>query len=159
MTRLRKQTRPEFDSPQLHKIEENKMPGPLTPPAIAAKGFITVSLPISTAATAALSTYGAVIAPVIANLASATASITTIHAILTPLGAVAPPSKVGMNITAAALSQIVTVNATIAATTVQSVAAVGLPSPTFPVSAALVTSQLTALEAFISTGLVLPLSV
>ena len=135
------------------------MPGPLTPPAIAAKGFITVSMPISSAATAALSAYGATIAPVVANLASATASITTIHAILTPLGAVAPPSKVGMNITAAALSQITAINGTIAATIIQSVAAAGLPSPTFPVSAASVTSQLTALEAFISTGLVLPLSV
>ncbi len=135
------------------------MPGPLTPPAIAAKGFITVSMPISSAATAALSAYGATIAPVVANLASATASITTIHAILTPLGAIAPPSKVGMNITAAALSQITAINGTIAATIIQSVAAAGLPSPTFPVSAASVTSQLTALEAFISTGLVLPLSV
>jgi hypothetical protein len=134
------------------------MPGILTPPAIAAKGFITVSIPISTAATAALAGYAGVIAPVVANLASATASITTIHTALIPSGAIAPPSKIGLNITSAALSQIVTVNTTIAATIVQSVAAVGLPSPTFPASAALVTSQLTTLEAFISTGLVLPLS-
>mgnify|MGYP003646403482 FL=1 len=131
------------------------MPGPLTPPAIAAKGFITVSIPISSAATAALSAYGATIAPVIANLASATASITTIHAILTPLGAIAPPSKVGMNITGAALAQIATVNATIVAATAISVP----PTPAFAAAGLLVTSQLTALEAFISTGLVLPLSV
>jgi len=135
------------------------MPGILLPPAIAAKGFIAVSIPISTTATAALSAYGATIAPVIANLASATASITTIQTALIPSGAIAPPSRIGLNITAAALSQIITVNTTIAATTIQSVAALGLPSPTFPVSAALVTSQLTALEAFITTGLVLPMQV
>ena len=131
------------------------MPGPLTPPAIAAKGFITVSLPISTAATAALSTYGAVIAPVIANLASATASITTIHAILTPLGAIAPPSKVGMNITGAALAQITTIQASITAATAISAP----PTPAFAAAGLLVTSQLTALETFITIGLVLPLSV
>ena len=131
------------------------MPGPLTPPAIAAKGFVTVSIPISTAATAALSTYGAIIAPVIANLASATASITTIHAILTPLGAIAPPSKVGMNITGAALAQITTIQASIAAATAISVP----PTPALAAAGLLVTTQLTALEAFINTGLVLPLSV
>ena len=131
----------------------------LLPPAIIAKGLVTTSIPISITATAALAGYAGVVSVVITNLALATTSITLIQTTLTPSLAIAPPSKIGLNITASALAQIVTVNATIAATAVQAVAIAGLPSPTFPVSAALVTTQLTALEGFITTFLVLPQSV
>ena len=134
------------------------MPGKLLPPAIAAKGFVDSAIPINVTATAALSTYGAAIAPAITALASATTSITTIQtrlSLATP-PPISPPSRIGVNTTAAILSQITTVNATIAATTAQSVAAVGAPSPSFPASAALVGTQLLAISAAISVGLIVP---
>ena len=134
------------------------MPGKLLPPAIAAKGFVDSAIPINVTATAALSGYGGAIAPAITALASATTSITTIQTTLslaTP-PPISPPSRIGINTTAAILSQITTVNATIAATTAQSVAAVGAPSPSFPASAALVGTQLLAISTAISVGLIVP---
>ena len=134
------------------------MPGKLLPPAIAAKGFVDSAIPINVTATAALSGYGGAIAPAITALASATTSITTIQtrlSLATP-PPISPPSRIGVNTTAAILSQITTVNATIAATTAQSVAAVGAPSPTFPASAALVGTQLLAISTAISVGLIVP---
>ena len=128
----------------------------LLPPAIAAKGFVDSAIPINVTATAATSGYGGAIAAAVTALASATASVTSIQTVLLPLGAVAPPSRIGANITAAILSQIVTVNATIVATTTASVALSGGPSPAFPVSAALVETQLTALSTAIQTGLITP---
>ena len=47
-------------------------------------------------------------------------------------------------------------NATIVATTTQSVATLGAPSPTFPASAALVDTQLKAISVAIQNGLILP---
>ena len=134
------------------------MPGKLLPPAIAAKGFVDSAIPINVTATAALSGYGGAIAPAITALASATTSITTIQTTLslaTP-PPISPPSRIGINTTAAILAQITTVNATIAATTAQSVAAVGAPSPSFPASAALVGTQLLAISTAISVGLIVP---
>ena len=134
------------------------MPGKLLPPAIAAKGFVDSAIPINVTATAALSGYGGAIAPAITALASATTSITTIQtrlSLATP-PPISPPSRIGVNTTAAILSQITTVNATIAATTAQSVAVVGAPSPSFPASAALVGTQLLAISAAISVGLIVP---
>ena len=130
----------------------------LLPPAIAAKGFVDSAIPINVTATAALSGYGGAIAPAITALASATTSITTIQTTLslaTP-PPISPPSRIGVNTTAAILAQITTVNATIAATTAQSVAAVGAPSPSFPASAALVGTQLLAISTAISVGLIVP---
>ena len=134
------------------------MPGKLLPPAIAAKSFVDSAIPINVTATAALSGYGGAIAPAITALASATTSITAIQtrlSLATP-PPISPPSRIGVNTTAAILSQITTVNATIAATTAQSVAAVGAPSPSFPASAALVGTQLLAISAAISVGLIVP---
>ena len=134
------------------------MPGKLLPPAIAAKSFVDSAIPINVTATAALSGYGGAIAPAITALASATTSITTIQTTLslaTP-PPISPPSRIGVNTTAAILAQITTVNATIAATTAQSVAAVGAPSPSFPASAALVGTQLLAISTAISVGLIVP---
>jgi len=128
----------------------------LLPPAVAAKGFVDSAIPINVTATAALSGYGGAIAAAVTALASATASITAIQTVLTPIGATTPPAKIGVNITGAILAQIVTVNATIVATTTQSVAAAGAPSPTFPASAALVGTQLSTISAAIQTGLITP---
>jgi hypothetical protein len=131
----------------------------LLPPAIAAKGFVDTAIPINVTATAALSGYGAAIAAAVTALASATASVTVIQTALIPSGAIAPPAKIGLNITGAILAQIVTVNSTIVATTAQSVAAAGAPSPTFPASAALVGTQLAAISSAITLGLITPQSV
>tara|TARA_R100000995_G_scaffold80820_2_gene53014 strand:+ start:163 stop:570 length:408 start_codon:yes stop_codon:yes gene_type:complete len=128
----------------------------LLPPAVAAKGFVDSAIPINVTATAALSGYGGAIAAAVTALASATASVTSLQTVLLPLGAITPPSRIGTNITAAILAQIVTVNATIVATTTQSVAAAGAPSPTFPASAALVGTQLSTISAAIQTGLIQP---
>tara|TARA_Y100000114_G_C11661502_1_gene279278 strand:+ start:362 stop:766 length:405 start_codon:yes stop_codon:yes gene_type:complete len=129
----------------------------LLAPAIAAKGFVDSAITINVTATAALSTYGGAIAPAVTALASATTSVTTIQTALIPIGATtAPPFKIGLNITGAILAQIVTVNATIVATTTQSVATLGAPSPTFPASAALVDTQLKAISVAIQNGLILP---
>ena len=132
------------------------MASKLLPPAVAAKGFVDSAISINNTATSALSGYGAAIAPAIVALTSATTSINAIQAFLIPVGAIAPPSKIGVNITGSILAQIVTVNATIAATTAQSVAAVGVPSPTFPSSAALVNTQLKAISSAIKLGLIIP---
>ena len=128
----------------------------LLPPAKAAKGFVDSAIAISKTAKSAGSGYGLSIAPAVTALVSATTSINTIQAFLIPVGAIAPPSKIGVNITGSILAQIVTVNATIAATTAQSVAAVGAPSPTFPSSAALVNTQLKAISSAIKLGLIIP---
>ena len=128
----------------------------LLPPAVAAKGFVDSAIPINVTATAALSGYGGAIAAAVTALASATASVTSLQTVLLPLGAITPPSRIGTNITAAILAQIVTVNATIVATTTQSVAAAGAPSPTIPASAALVGTQLSTISAAIQTGLIQP---
>ena len=128
----------------------------LLPPAIAAKGFVDTAIVTNTSATLAASSYGGAITPAVTALASATTSITAIQTALTPIGATTPPAKIGVNITGAILAQIVTVNATIVATTTQSVASSGLPSPTFPASAALVDTQLKAILSAIQTQLITP---
>ena len=128
----------------------------LLAPAVAAKGFVDSAIPINVTATAAASGYGGVIAAAITALASATTSVNVIQAALTPLGAITPPAKIGINITASILAQIVAVNATIVATTTQSVAVSGAPSVTFPTSAALVDTQLKAISTAIQTGLISP---
>ena len=128
----------------------------LLPPAIAAKGFVDTAIVTNTSATLAASGYGGAITPAVAALASATTSITAIQTVLIPIGATTPPAKIGVNITGAILAQIVTVNATIVATTTQSVASAGLPSPTFPASAALVDTQLKAILSAIQTQLITP---
>ena len=128
----------------------------LLPPAIAAKGFVDTAIVTNTSATLAASGYGGAITPAVTALASATTSITAIQTALTPIGETTPPAKIWVNITGAILAQIVTVNATIVATTTQSVASAGAPSPTFPASAALVDTQLKAILSAIQTQLITP---
>ena len=129
----------------------------LLPPAIAAKGFIDVSIPISAASGTAAAGYPTVIAPVSTNLISAIASITTIQTTLIPTGAIAPPSKIGVNITGAALGQITAIQTAIAA----NITAAGVPATVaagvvIPAGATATTSALTALSTFIQEKLIQP---
>jgi hypothetical protein len=129
----------------------------LLPPAIAAKGFIDVSIPISAGSGVAAAGYPGVIAPVTTNLISAIASITAIQTALLPTGAIAPPSKIGVNITGAALGQITAIQTAIAANvTAAAVPATVAAGIVIPAGATAITGALTALSAFIQTGLILP---
>ena len=128
----------------------------LLAPAIAAKEFVDSAITINTNATVAGSGYGVSIAPAVTALASATTSVTAIQTVLIPIGAKTPPAKIGVNITGSILLQIVNVNATIVATTAESVASTGAPSFAFPASAALVGTQLSSIADAIQKGLINP---
>jgi hypothetical protein len=133
------------------------MPGILLPPAIAAKGFIDVSIPISVGSGTAAAGYPAVIAPVTANLVLAIASITAIQAALLPTGAIAPPSRIGLNITGAALGQITVIQIAIAANiTAAAIPATVAAGVVIPAGATVITTSLTSLSAFIQTCLITP---
>ena len=129
----------------------------LLPPAIAAKGFVDTAIVTNTSATLAASSYGGAITPAVTALASATTSITAIQTALIPSGAIAPPSKIGVNITGAILTQLSTV---LAAITTAGVAAPLLPEPasttTFGTATGTVTTQLPIISAAITTGLIIP---
>ena len=129
----------------------------LLPPAIAAKGFIDVSIPISAASGTAAAGYPTVIAPVSTNLISAIASITTIQTTLIPAGAITPPAKIGANITGAALGQITAIQSAIAA----NVTAAGVPATVaagivIPAGATAITGALNTLSTFIQEKLIQP---
>ena len=128
----------------------------LLAPAEAAKGFVDSAIKVSKTARSAGSGYGLSIASAVAALTSASVSVTAIQTVLIPLGATTPPAKIGVNITGAILAKIVAVNLTIVATTTQSVAVSGAPSPTFPASAKSVTKQLEDISDSIQKGLVEP---
>ena len=129
----------------------------LLPPAIAAKGFVDVSIPISAGSGVAAAGYPGVIAPVTANLISAIASITAIQTTLLPTGAIAPPSRIGVNITGAALGQITAIQAAIAANvTAAAVPATVAAGIVIPAGATAITGALNVLSAFIQTGLITP---
>jgi hypothetical protein len=132
------------------------MPSLLLPPAIAAEKAMKLSVELSRTAEAAAAGYGAAIAPVIANIVAANGFITAIQTPLSLSGAVAPPSLIGVNITAAVFTQLTAISAGITATIPQSVAVAGAPSPSFPISAALVTTQIDAVATFIKKFLVDP---
>jgi hypothetical protein len=132
------------------------MPSILLPPAILAEKTMKLSIKISETAEKAAAGYAGAIAPVVANIGLTNGYITTIQAPLLVSGAVAPPSLIGVNITAAVFTQLTTIATGITATIPQSVAAAGAPSPTFPVSAALVTTQIKAVTDFINKFLVKP---
>tara|TARA_B110001454_G_C12576239_1_gene374102 strand:- start:347 stop:751 length:405 start_codon:yes stop_codon:yes gene_type:complete len=130
------------------------MPSILLPVAKIAEKSVKASVSVANTSIGLAAGYLGGMAPVIANLTLATTNITIIQTTLTPSGAISPPSRIGLNTCAAALSQIVTVNASIVAAGVQSVALAGAPSPTFPVAGQLVVTQLEVLGKFISTFLV-----
>ena len=132
------------------------MAGKLLPQAIAAKGFVDTAIGLHPPAIAAANGYLAAAAGTVTALGNAVTQVGLIQTALIPSGAIAPPSKIGVYITGSIIAQIVTVNATIAATTAQSVAAAGVPSPTFPSSAALVNTQLKAKSSAIKLGLIIP---
>ena len=129
----------------------------LLPPAIAAKGFIDVSIPISAGSGTAAAGYPTVIAPVSTNLISAIASITTIQTTLIPVGAITPPAKIGANITGAALGQITAIQSAIAA----NITAAGVPATVaagivIPAGATAITGALNTLSKFIQEKLIQP---
>jgi len=129
----------------------------LLPPAIAAKGFIDVSIPISSGSGTAAAGYPTVIAPVSTNLISAIASITTIQTTLIPVGAITPPAKIGANITGAALGQITAIQSAIAA----NITAAGVPATVaagivIPAGATAITGALNTLSTFIQEKLIQP---
>ena len=129
----------------------------LLPPAIAAKGFIDVSIPISAGSGTAAAGYPTVIAPVSTNLISAIASITTIQTTLIPAGAITPPAKIGTNITGAALGQITAIQSAIAA----NITAAGVPATVaagivIPAGATAITGALNTLSTFIQEKLIQP---
>ena len=132
------------------------MPSILLPPAIAAEKAMKLSVELSRTAEAALAGYGAAIAPVIANIVAANGFITAIQTPLSAVGAIAPPALIGVNVTAAVFTQLAVISTGITATIPQSIAAAGAPSPTFPVSAALVTTQIESVAKFIKKFLVDP---
>ena len=156
MTHRKKQTGPGFDSPQLHKIEENKMPGIFLPPAAAALAKSQSAIVGANVAAPTLSGYGVAIAPILSLLPVISTEIGVILAGITPSGAVAPPSKLTITNCNLALTQVAAISTLIAATTVQSIALAGAPSPTYAPSAAQVTSQLTSLTNLIQTQIVAP---
>jgi|TARA_R100000479_G_scaffold137015_1_gene73582 hypothetical protein len=129
----------------------------LLPPAIAAKGFVDSAIPLHTTAIAAANGYPGAVAGAVTALSSAVTSITAIQTALIPSGAIAPPSKIGVNITGAILTQLSTV---LAAITTAGVAAPLLPEPasttTFGTATGTVTTQLPIISAAITTGLIIP---
>ena len=129
----------------------------LLTPAVTAKGFVDSAIPLHVTAIAAANGYGAAAAPAVTALTSAVTSITVIQTALTPSGAIAPPSKIGLNITGSILTQLSTVLAAI--TTATGVATL-LPEPTatttFTTATGTVTAQLPIISTVITTGLILP---
>ena len=132
------------------------MPSILLPPAIAAEKAMKLSVELSRTAEAALAGYAAAIAPVVANIVAANGFITAIQTPLSAVGAIAPPALIGVNVTAAVFTQLTVISAGITATIPQSIAVAGAPSPSFPISAALVTTQIDAVATFIKKFLVDP---
>ena len=156
MTHLIKQTGRGFESPQLHKIRKD-MSSILLTPAITAKGLVDSTIPLHVTAIAAANGYVAAVAPVVTSLTSAVTSITAIQTALTPSGAIAPPAKIGLNITGSILTQLSTV---LTAITTASGVAAALPetvaTSTFGTATGTVTTQLPIISAAIQTGLILP---
>tara|TARA_B100001778_G_scaffold283261_1_gene249147 strand:- start:295 stop:705 length:411 start_codon:yes stop_codon:yes gene_type:complete len=129
----------------------------LLTPAITAKGLVDSAIPLHVAAIAAVNGYPAAAAPAVTALTSAVTSITAIQTALTPSGAIAPPSKIGLNITGSILAQLTTVLTAI--TTASGVAPL-LPEPvsagTFSTATGTVATTLPIISTAITTGLILP---
>ena len=135
------------------------MAGVLLPAAIAAKGFVDSSIPLHVTAIAAANTYGVVVAPVAIALGNAVTQVGLIQTALIPSGAIAPPAKLGINITGAILAQLATVQTAI--TTAIGVATL-LPEPaattTFTTATGVVTTTLPVISSAITAGLITPQS-
>jgi len=135
------------------------MAGKLLPEAIAAKGFVDTAIGLHPAAIAAANGYLAAAAGTSTALGNAVTAIGKIQTALMPSGAIAPPSKIGVNITGAILSQLTTV---LTAITAAGVAAPLLPEPTatttFGVQTGIVTTTLPLISSAITVGLITPQS-
>jgi len=131
----------------------------LLPQATAAKVAVDSAIPLHITAIAAANGYPGAVAPVVTALTTAVTNITFIQTklIIKVPPPIAPPSKIGVNVTGAILTQLSTV---LGAITTAGVAAPLLPTPpavaTFGTSTGIVTTQLPLISAAITTGLITP---
>jgi hypothetical protein len=135
------------------------MPGKLLPPAIKAKVSVDSAIPILPVAVAAVNGYPAAIAPAVTLLSTA---VTDIGFIQTQLminvpPPIAPPSRIGINITGAILTQLSTI---LTAITAASTAAPLLPEPTatttFTAANTTIGTTLPLVSTAITVGLITP---
>ena len=135
------------------------MAGKLLPQAIAAKGFVDTAIGLHPPAIAATNGYAAAAAGTVTALGNAVTQIGFIQTALIPSGAIAPPSKIGVNITGAILGQLTTV---LTAITAAGGVATLLPEPTaattFGVQTGIVTTTLPLISSAIAVGLITPQS-
>jgi len=131
----------------------------LLPQATAAKVAVDSAIPLHITAIAAANGYPGAVAPVVTALTTAVTNITFIQTklLIKVPPPIAPPSKIGVNVTGAILAQISTV---LGAITAAGVAAPLLPTPpavaTFGTSTGIVTAQLPLISAAITAGLITP---
>ena len=131
----------------------------LLPQATAAKVAVDSAIPLHITAIAAANGYPGAVTPVVTALTTAVTNITFIQTklIIKVPPPIAPPSKIGVNVTGAILTQLSTV---LGAITTAGVAAPLMPEPasvtTFGTSTGIVTTQLPLISAAITTGLITP---
>ena len=129
----------------------------LLTPAITAKGLVDSAIPLHVTAIAAVNGYPGAVAPAVTALSSAVSSITAIQSAIAPTGAIAPPSKIGINITGSILAQLTTVLTAI--TTASGVAPLlpeAVSASTFSAATGTVATTLPIISAAIQTGLIIP---
>jgi hypothetical protein len=132
------------------------MPGKMLPFATAALTAANAGLVSANAGVPALSGYAGVIAPAVAALATVNTQVSLIQVQLPPLALITPPFKLSIGSCIAVLSTSALCTTNIATTTIQSVAAAGLPSPTYAANAAVVVANFTTLIGQIQALLVTP---
>jgi len=129
----------------------------LLTPAITAKGLVDSAIPLHVTAIAAVNGYPGAVAPAVTALGNAVTAIGNIQTALMPSRAIAPPSKIGVNITGAILTQLTTV---LTAITTASGVAPALPeavsASTFSAATGTVATTLPIISAAIQTGLIIP---
>tara|TARA_B100000287_G_scaffold433357_1_gene494884 strand:+ start:92 stop:502 length:411 start_codon:yes stop_codon:yes gene_type:complete len=135
------------------------MGGKFLSEAIEAKSFVDSAIASHPTAIAAANGYLTAAAGTTTALGNAVKSIGIIQTALMPSGALAPPSKIGVNITGAILTQLTTV---LTAITAAGVAAPLLPEPTatttFGTQTGIVTTTLPLISSAITVGLITPQS-
>ena len=128
----------------------------LLPAATAALSAATTALESAKVAGPLGSGYATGISPAVTALPTVITNATAIQVVLPKVALTTPPFKCSIGSCQAVIALVVQIQTAIAATTTQSVAALGLPSPTFIPSAAAVVAQCTTLVGQIQTLLVLP---
>ena len=129
----------------------------LLPPATAAAAALNTAIPIAQAGIAANAGYAGVMAPVLSvNLPAVTTNINVILTAITPAAPMGPPSLLTIPNCTKVLGDVVTITSLIAVATTESVAVLGGPSPSFPVSSANVAEQVAKLATFVIKNFVTP---